>query len=403
MKKIFTLLAVVLVALSANAQKITFGEGDIASAGTLNGKTYTNEGMVLTVTDGEGKFSVDANNAWFGDASAQVQFTHRLKTGGKSQTTSGKERWLTLTLPTSGTLRISARSASSSETGRNIVIVQNGTTLLDQIVKDEDHISVEIAENINPETNPTGATKVYPIYEVAVAAGEAEINFPNGSVNFYCFELIPGEGPGPGPGPDDPTVASQINFPTSTDGITIGGTTTWNNTQKYHANKDEVSNISFANGYTTSEVINDNFALLLVDGGFLKGDVVTVAGYFNNSEESKQAAVSLFIGEKGEAPTVLWKSDLFINGKTVADDPTPQSYTLEDNYVNLKLGRADGLTGATRTNVTLLTVTRNTTGIEEVLPVRVVMDGAIYNLQGQRVDANYRGVVIMNGKKMIQK
>ena len=30
-------------------------------------------------------------------------------------------------------------------------------------------------------------------------------------------------------------------------------------------------------------------------------------------------------------------------------------------------------------------------------------NGAIYNLAGQRVDASYRGVVIMNGKKFIQK
>ena len=28
---------------------------------------------------------------------------------------------------------------------------------------------------------------------------------------------------------------------------------------------------------------------------------------------------------------------------------------------------------------------------------------AIYNLAGQRVDANYKGVVIINGQKMIQK
>ena len=27
----------------------------------------------------------------------------------------------------------------------------------------------------------------------------------------------------------------------------------------------------------------------------------------------------------------------------------------------------------------------------------------IYNLAGQKVDANYRGVVIVNGKKMLQK
>ena len=32
-----------------------------------------------------------------------------------------------------------------------------------------------------------------------------------------------------------------------------------------------------------------------------------------------------------------------------------------------------------------------------------VESNAIYNLAGQKVDAAYKGIVIMNGKKMIQK
>ena len=41
-------------------------------------------------------------------------------------------------------------------------------------------------------------------------------------------------------------------------------------------------------------------------------------------------------------------------------------------------------------------------GIETVLTTKV-QNGAIYNLAGQKVDANYKGVVIKNGKKMLQK
>jgi hypothetical protein len=43
----------------------------------------------------------------------------------------------------------------------------------------------------------------------------------------------------------------------------------------------------------------------------------------------------------------------------------------------------------------------NTTAIQAVK--NVVEDGAIYNLAGQKVSASYKGVVIKNGKKMIQK
>ena len=41
------------------------------------------------------------------------------------------------------------------------------------------------------------------------------------------------------------------------------------------------------------------------------------------------------------------------------------------------------------------------TSIQEA--VKVVSNGAVYNLAGQKVDENYKGVVIKNGKKMLQK
>ena len=43
----------------------------------------------------------------------------------------------------------------------------------------------------------------------------------------------------------------------------------------------------------------------------------------------------------------------------------------------------------------------NTTGIQEV--VKATSNGAVYNLAGQQVDDQYKGVVIKNGQKLIQK
>ncbi len=43
------------------------------------------------------------------------------------------------------------------------------------------------------------------------------------------------------------------------------------------------------------------------------------------------------------------------------------------------------------------------TGIETVETKKAVVDGVTYNLAGQKVDANYKGVVIKNGKKFFQK
>ena len=49
-----------------------------------------------------------------------------------------------------------------------------------------------------------------------------------------------------------------------------------------------------------------------------------------------------------------------------------------------------------------LSATGETTGINMV-SVKAVKSAPIYNLQGQRVDGNYRGIAIQNGKKMLMK
>lgn len=49
------------------------------------------------------------------------------------------------------------------------------------------------------------------------------------------------------------------------------------------------------------------------------------------------------------------------------------------------------------------TVTDSSTGITTPVTLRVTGDGAIYNLQGQKVNESYKGIVIKNGRKYIQK
>ena len=177
MKKFFTLIATALVALTASAEyKITWSEA--ASAGSLPA-TYSSNGLVLTRTDGNNKQAVDANNAYFGDASAQTKYAFRFKTGG----TGGSKNALSLSIPSKGTLEVCARTASSSSP-RAIVINGVSTTL------DDSYISVDMEGNIS-ETNPTGATKVYPVISVAVTAGTVSIGYPDGAVNIYSLKFIP--------------------------------------------------------------------------------------------------------------------------------------------------------------------------------------------------------------------
>ena len=152
-----------------------------AAAGEL-APQYTNEAgdFILNYVDENDpkKITIDANNAFFGDAETQDKFTHRLKVGGKS----GSKNNLTLTVPAAGMLKVYVRSASGSATDRNVVFTQDDKELYNNIVKDEDAIEVDLGGE-----NPT---KVYPVISFTVAKGQVAITYPIGALNFYGFELI---------------------------------------------------------------------------------------------------------------------------------------------------------------------------------------------------------------------
>ncbi len=147
-----------------------------------------------------------------------------------------------------------------------------------------------------------------------------------------------------------------IDYPTSVEGITIGGTTTYDNV-KIHTNNDALAGIKFANGYTTGGVLNDNYVTIAVKDGFKAGDVITIAGAFNNSDETKLSAVDIFALDAEGKPVVLFTTQQFVNGRTSADDPAVETYTLTADYDVLYLGR----NGNTGTFITLLKTEKGVT------------------------------------------
>lgn len=179
MKKFFTLIAAVAMAASVNAQTISFDTP--YSKGTVPA-SFSNEGLVLTVTDTDGKMAVDANSQYFGDADSQVQFKARLKTGGKSSS----KCMLTLTLPTDGTLKLYARSASSSE-ARPVILTQNGTELLNKNLSDDDAVKVTMSID-DKDTEKS----VFPVVSVAAKQGDVVITYPTNGINIYGIELVSG-------------------------------------------------------------------------------------------------------------------------------------------------------------------------------------------------------------------
>ncbi len=194
MKKIFTLIATALVALTASAEKITFGDAAVA-AGSL-AASYSDGSFVLSRVDNDNKHAIDLNNAYFGDASAQEKLGSRLKVGGKSSAKNS----LTIAVPSAGTLKVYVRTGSNSATDRTLTLSQGGSTLYNKVVQESDAIIVEM-ESAKSETNPTGETKVYPIISVPVTAGSVSVAYTVNSLNFYGFEFVAGEGGGETPTP----------------------------------------------------------------------------------------------------------------------------------------------------------------------------------------------------------
>ena len=193
-----------------------------------------------------------------------------------------------------------------------------------------------------------------------------------------------------------------VDYPTSQAGIILhnaAGNITYA-TVKIHTNTQSVNCIKVAKSFSTDKKVTDDYVELTAEGGFKAGDVVSITGVYNNASE-KNAAIAIFSGKVGEEASILFKTDNFINARLVNDDPTAQTYTLTQDAATLQLGR-NGNTGAC---ITKLTVVRGgtPTGISNVEASASAKSSILYNLAGQQVSESYKGIVVKNGKKYLNK
>lgn len=193
-----------------------------------------------------------------------------------------------------------------------------------------------------------------------------------------------------------------VDYPTSQAGITLhnaAGNITYA-TVKIHTNTQSVNCIKVAKSFSTDKKVTDDYVELTAEGGFKAGDVVSITGVYNNASE-KNAAIAIFSGKVGEEASILFKTDNFINARLVNDDPTAQTYTLTQDATTLQLGR-NGNTGAC---ITKLTVVRGgtPTGISNLEASASAKSSILYNLAGQQVSESYKGIVVKNGKKYLNK
>ena len=158
-----------------------------------------------TITDTGNKMSIDANSCRFGTADAYVSYTHRLKSGGKS---SSSTNFITFNIPADGKLRIAVRTGSNSATDRNLVLAQGTDTLFNQVILESSAIKVTEGET---EAN------VYPYVIVDVKAGSLVASYPKNGVNFYSFAFKA-----------NPVVEEPAKFYITGDAALVGEELAWN-------------------------------------------------------------------------------------------------------------------------------------------------------------------------------
>ena len=178
---------------------------------------------------------------------------------------------------------------------------------------------------------------------------------------------------------------------------------------------ESVESVGFSNkGYTTirvctkkADVATKNIEITL-DKPLEKGDVITVTGYKNKDADGK--LVSLYMQfEKGEPifnDEETWVNICDNEGIDFDNDgntPKTNTYSVAEDAAGSKTIKLSRSKANTNLFITSFVITRgSSSGIQNVVKP-VVENGIRYNLAGQRVDENYKGVVIMNGKKYVVK
>ena len=185
------------------------------------------------------------------------------------------------------------------------------------------------------------------------------------------------------------------------EGATVtGGTVTGNGADAESVNMKNSSYYVIRVSSKKATIDTDNVTITL-DEALQADDEIAITAYRNKDTDANGTLYMLF--ENGtvidEGDNVVW-NNIHAN---VGQEPNTNTYKVGDaaGSKTIKLARSKS-----STNVFITAISINRGGvadsIEQVKSV-VLSNGAIYNLRGQRVDASYKGIVIRDGKKFLQK
>ena len=229
------------------------------------------------------------------------------------------------------------------------------TTAVDFFTKDGDGYSVLFSSQpfINGRTSESD-----PVEETFTLTEDMDTLYfgRNGNTGTIVttLKVVRGEESQIDPG-EDPTSDALVDYQSKVlaGTFTAGGTCSMDESVKIHKNTDAVLGIKFANSYKKENAVTENIVAVECEGGFLQGDIVKIAGVYNNADP-KETKIHVFVLDEEKNVTVLHETDFFINGRTSEEDPPIEQFELDGDYDVLYLGRQ----GSTATFVTTFIVTR---------------------------------------------
>jgi hypothetical protein len=380
MKKIFTLIAMAVMAMGVQAQT------EISFAGlTMSDFSFTEGEYAATEVDGGVSINyVKGGNTWCTLKVKDIPFRYKNSSTKEKFfvsnpdffTVAGKGVEMQLANAKLGqiiTLNVAKKDDPDSKGTRQPGFAATGAKL------DSNGIDDSTAKEIFADVVFTATTN-----------GTVTIKNNDNAYLIKSIKIVDG---------DAPEMNGVIDFPTFKTGISfIENSSVTFEDVKINKNANPIPSIKFAGGYTTEGVLNNNYAKIQTEGGFKAGDIITIAGVYSNAD-TKVALIDIFTYAE-ETIDKLFTSQEFINGRTSEAAPADEVFVLTADASELYIGRSS--TAKTATYITKLNIKRgDITLIHTVKPAQT-HNGIVYNLAGQKVNNSFKGIVVKDGKKIMK-
>ena len=353
MKKLFTLVAMAFMAVSANAQAVV-QEIDWTQQSEYYDLWYPSETASVTVEQGTGLIidclQSDPENANYWEPQVpMIGHIPAIAEGGQYQIK------FDVNSPAAGTIRLDFCSWDGTGATKDAVF---------DVVAGDNEFTIDFLDY------PTECTDAMVFYQCGKIPGKHIIK----KVQLIDLEA------GDEPGGDTPAAESE--------------TTLWEGE-------------ALVNGWADQPTFLSDGATELTEAGAVAGDKIRIYG----SAPDDQWQVELFDGHWGGMFERFSGADLGADRESTVVDLATQGYfdyTITDDFLTTvtavqNWGGTFLLNGDGNLTVTKVTLVKGgATGIQNV-QVKKAANDAIYNLAGQKVNASYKGIVIKNGKKYLQK